>query len=129
MKIGILLLKTRKERRLSQNEVAEHVGVCQSAYCAWESGHSVPKARYCGALAALLGIELKDLLPAGSVLEPVFLPVPTVPPASPEQSTFNDELFIAQQKTIALQEQWIAHLELENEQLQQQLLVKQARHR
>lgn len=119
MKIGILLLKMRKERRLSQHEVAEHVGVCQSAYCAWESDRSVPNARYYGSLVALFGVELKDLLPAGPALGSPPLPVPS--PATPAPPASRDELVTAQREALALQKQWIEHLEIENGALRQRL--------
>ena len=46
MEIGILLLRLRKERRLSQAEVAEQFGVSQSAYCGWESERATPGVRH-----------------------------------------------------------------------------------
>ncbi len=119
MKIGILLLKMRKERRLSQHEVAEHVGVCQSAYCAWESDRSVPNARYYGSLVALFGVELKDLLPAGPALDSLPLLVPS--PAISVSSVSYGELITAQREALALQKQWIEHLEIENGELRQRL--------
>lgn len=68
MKIGTVLLRLRKERRLSQIEVAEHIGVCQSAYCAWESDRTTPSARHYGPLATLFGLDLAALM-AGTLVK------------------------------------------------------------
>ncbi|WP_035562387.1 helix-turn-helix domain-containing protein [Hymenobacter sp. IS2118] len=119
MKIGAVLLKARKARRLSQAEVAEQLGVCQSAYCGWESDRSMPNARYYRPLTALFGMELQDLLPAD--LAQAASPSSIVSSVDTVQPSSNDELVTAQREAIALQKRWIAHLESENERLRQQL--------
>lgn len=113
MILGTILLKLRKARRLSQAEIAEHIGVCQSAYCAWESGRVTPNARHYRPLAALFGVEISALMPNS--------PPTTVSALSTDSShiELSDLLIKNQQETIALQKQRIEYLEIENKQLQQ----------
>ena len=120
MQIGTLLLKRRKERRLSQSEAAEQIGVSQSTYCAWESDRVLPSARHYGPLAGLLGLDVRELLFLAAEL-PAPAALPLAPPANPPVPTLQDDLVSVQRETIALQKQRIEHLEAENQQLQQRL--------
>jgi transcriptional regulator with XRE-family HTH domain len=120
MEIGILLLKLRKERRLSQSEVAERLGICQSAYCAWESDRVTPSAKYYAPLAALLEIDIQDLMNVNSALEPLTDASPSKP-ATTLTSTLHEELVKTQRETIVLQKQRIEHLETESQQLKMRL--------
>ncbi|RIV27839.1 XRE family transcriptional regulator [Fibrisoma montanum] len=43
---------------MSQSEVAEQVGVCQSTYFAWKNGRSSPNAKYYVKLATAFGVDL-----------------------------------------------------------------------
>jgi transcriptional regulator with XRE-family HTH domain len=61
--ISEILLKSRIALRLSQTEVAEAVGVVQSAYNNWEAGKNIPKTKYIFKLCYALNLELTDLLP------------------------------------------------------------------
>ena len=120
MEIGILLLRLRKERRLSQAEVAEQLGISQSAYCSWESEKAIPGVRYWPALAAFLGVELRELLaPAQPPDQPVVAPPPAgqAPPLQDER----EELLAAQREIITLQKLRLKRMEAENQQLQQLL--------
>lgn len=120
MELGTLLLKLRKERRLSQAEVADRVGVSQSAYCAWESDRATPGARHYGPLAILFSIDIHKLIPAGL---PAGLPAGCPPDTTPlslangRSGALQEVLITTQQETIALQKQRIKHLEAENQQL------------
>lgn len=118
MKIGILLLKMRKERRLSQEAVAEQLGVCQSSYCAWESDRAMPSARHYGPIATLFNIDVRDLLTGVSTSVPgINLPVP----ALDIEPTLQEDLIKIQREAIALQKQRIEHLSAENNQLRTRL--------
>ena len=122
MQIGTLLLKRRREQRLSQSEAAEQIGVSQSTFCAWESDRVLPSARHCGPLAGLLGLDVRELLFCGRATELTPLAAPPLAlSASPSAPTLREDLVSAQRETIALQKQRIEHLENENRQLQQRL--------
>lgn len=118
MKIGTSLLKLRKERRLSQAEVADQLGVCQSTYCAWESDRSLPNAKCYIDLAVLFGVEIGDLTSHNGN--------PTSNHSHQQLVKPNDwpsyeDLAITQKQLITLQEQKIEQLEIENRQLRQQI--------
>lgn len=116
MKIGTLLLKLRKACRLSQSEVADQVGVSQSAYCAWESDRATPGARYYGALAALFKVDIQELLPVDQLAN-YRLEATSSLPAAGQSATLEEVLIQAQQETIGLQKQRIENLEAENQRL------------
>ena len=117
MEFGTLLSKTRQQKKRSQGEIAQRVGVSQSTYHAWESGHSQPKVKYYASLADALGIDLKDLIPESLSI--------TIQPlnGSPEDSTTTnartlyEELTSSQKQLIVLQQQRIEQLEAEVQQL------------
>jgi transcriptional regulator with XRE-family HTH domain len=116
MKIGILLLKLRKARRLSQAEVADRVGISQSAYCAWESDRALPSAHFYSPLAALFNVDLRELLPADRPVD--HSPEATPPlPTNGQSLVLHEVLIKTQQETIALQRQRIEQLEAENQHL------------
>lgn len=121
MKIGIILLKLRKERRLSQAEVADQLGVCQSTYCAWESDRSLPNAGHWVNLATLYEVELKELIPPNqhtAIAQPNF---PGQQPIKPDNQTPHEDLTATQKQLIALQQQKIEQLETQNLQLRQHI--------
>ncbi|MDO5133961.1 MAG: helix-turn-helix domain-containing protein [Eubacteriales bacterium] len=55
------LIQLRKLRRMTQEEVAEKVGVTRQAVAKWESGETVPDLDKCRTLAELFGVSLDDL--------------------------------------------------------------------
>ena len=55
------LTALRKMKRLTQEEVAEQVGVTRQAVAKWESGESVPDLDRCKRLAELFDVSLDDL--------------------------------------------------------------------
>jgi len=61
---GVLMAARRKELGLSQQQVAGSLGVTQSAVAQWEAGKSIPTLDKVGAVAALLGIAVAELVPA-----------------------------------------------------------------
>ena len=58
-----LLEQYRKEKRYSQTEMAQLLGVSQPTYCRWRSGkYPIEYQRY-PLIAQLLGLSAKDMLP------------------------------------------------------------------
>ena len=55
------LSQLRRLRRLTQEDVAEKVGVSRQAVAKWESGETVPDLDRCRVLAELFGVSLDDL--------------------------------------------------------------------
>ncbi len=55
------LIQMRKMRRMTQEDVAEKVGVTRQAVAKWESGETVPDLDKCRILAELFGVSLDDL--------------------------------------------------------------------
>lgn len=55
------LAALRKMKRLTQEEVAERVGVTRQAVAKWESGETVPDLDRCKRLAELFDVSLDDL--------------------------------------------------------------------
>lgn len=55
------LLKLRKASGMTQDEVAERIGVVQSAVAMWESGMQKPRADKLPILAKLYGCTIDEL--------------------------------------------------------------------
>ena len=55
------LIQMRKRRKMTQEDVAEKVGVTRQAVAKWESGETVPDLDKCRILAELFGVSLDDL--------------------------------------------------------------------
>lgn len=62
MKIGEVIKKYRKEKQLTQEEVAFRLGVTAPAVNKWENGNSCPDIALLAPLARLLGISTDTLL-------------------------------------------------------------------
>lgn len=60
--IAANLRHLRTRRRLSQEEVAEKIGVTRQAVAKWENGDSLPDILNCEALADLFDVSLNDLV-------------------------------------------------------------------
>lgn len=56
------LLTLRKMRKLSQEQVAEEVGVSRQAYAKWESGETTPDVTACMELAKFYDVSLDELV-------------------------------------------------------------------
>jgi AbrB family looped-hinge helix DNA binding protein len=52
----------RSQNRMSQEEVAEKIGVTRQAVAKWENGDSLPDILNCEALAELYDVSLNDLV-------------------------------------------------------------------
>ena len=62
MEIGATIRKFRKERDMTQEEMANRLGVTPSAVNKWENGNSYPDILLLGPIARLLNISLDTLL-------------------------------------------------------------------
>lgn len=56
------LLTLRKMKKLSQEQVAEAVGVSRQAYTRWERGETTPDIKNCAALAEFYEVSLDELV-------------------------------------------------------------------
>ena len=62
--IGKNLQRLRKQKNLTQESLAEAVGVARQTIAKWEAEESVPDLDLAGKLASALGISLDDLVNA-----------------------------------------------------------------
>jgi transcriptional regulator with XRE-family HTH domain len=69
MTYGTKLRQYREKARLSQQEVAENLGVGQSTYSQWESDKTTFKVEYLNKLANLFGVAATDLIPEGTAVK------------------------------------------------------------
>ena len=60
--IGRVLIKNRHKRGITQDELANHLGVSKGAVSKWETGDSDPSTSNLFALAKLYGISAEELL-------------------------------------------------------------------
>lgn len=68
-KIGAFIAARRKEMGLTQQQLAERLGVTNKAVSKWESGNGIPDISLFTALAEVLGVTADELLrgePSGS---------------------------------------------------------------
>lgn len=56
------LLRLRKQFGLTQEELAERVGVSRQTVTKWESGESLPDISLCSDIAKIFGVNLDDLV-------------------------------------------------------------------
>ena len=68
------LVSLRKMKHLSQEKVAEMIGVTRQAVAKWEAGESTPDIIHCDALASLYDVSLDDLIHFDQKREGVFIP-------------------------------------------------------
>ena len=62
MQIGQIIRKYRKSKNMTQEEMAERLGVTAPAVNKWERGNSLPDITLLAPIARLLGISLYTLL-------------------------------------------------------------------
>ncbi len=62
MEFGKNLVKLRKEKGMSQSELAEELGVSRQAVSRWEGGTSLPSIENLKCISTLYGVSLDDLL-------------------------------------------------------------------
>ena len=62
MKTGEVIRKYRKQKELTQEEMAARLGVTAPAVNKWENGNSLPDIALLAPIARLLGVSLEELL-------------------------------------------------------------------
>ena len=62
--IGKNLQKLRKQKNMTQEALAEKVGVARQTIAKWESGESVPDLEMAAKLASVMEVSLDDLINA-----------------------------------------------------------------
>ena len=55
------LLQLRKLKKMTQEDIAEKVGVSRQAVAKWESGETIPDLEKARPRAGVLGVSLDDL--------------------------------------------------------------------
>lgn len=60
--LGARIRGLREARSLTQVEVADHLGVSQTAVSYWEKGRRVPSVAMLARLAGLLGVTIDELI-------------------------------------------------------------------
>ena len=71
MNLGEMLIKARKDRGLSQEELAGQIGVSRSAVAKWESGRGMPDIENIMRLAQVFHMTVDELLQAAPREKPV----------------------------------------------------------
>jgi len=61
-KIGTFIAETRKQRGMTQKELAEKIGISDKTVSKWECGNSIPDIIYLEALCDSLDIKVNELL-------------------------------------------------------------------
>lgn len=62
VKIGKLIAKLRKEKKLTQKDIADALGIQNKTVSKWECGLGCPDLSLCPELSAILGIEMKQMM-------------------------------------------------------------------
>ena len=62
MKIGAYLKELRKEKNLTQEQIAEKFGVSQRSVSRWENGNTMPNISVLIELADYYGVDLREIL-------------------------------------------------------------------
>lgn len=68
-KIGKFILKCRKQKNLTQSELAEKLGVTDKSISNWENGRNMPDLSLFKPLCELLDISINDLISGEEVAE------------------------------------------------------------
>ena len=55
------IVRLRKINQMTQEDIAEAVGVSRQAVAKWESGETIPDLEKCRLMAELFGVSLDDL--------------------------------------------------------------------
>ena len=62
IKIGKFIAKQRKEKKLTQTQLAEQLNITDRAISKWENGKAMPDSSIMLELSNLLGISVNELL-------------------------------------------------------------------
>ena len=68
IKIGKFIQKRRKEKNITQNELAEKLGITDRAISKWENGNYLPDAGTMPELCQILSISINDLF-SGEIVD------------------------------------------------------------
>ena len=75
MKLSTKKLRQLREKlRMSQNEVADYIGISQSTYSDWESEKTSPNIKYWSDIARTLKVQLEKLFDEETQLTPKIIP-------------------------------------------------------
>ncbi|MGF7144829.1 transcriptional regulator with XRE-family HTH domain [Anaerotaenia torta] len=69
VKIGKFIAQKRKEKNITQEQLAEHLGITNKAVSKWECGRGLPDAALMKPLSEILGITVSELLNGESLEE------------------------------------------------------------
>ena len=69
VKVGEFISTARKEKRMTQKELAEQIGVSDKTISRWETGNGLPDMAYLTPLCDFLGVSVNELL-SGEKLPP-----------------------------------------------------------
>lgn len=69
IKIGKFIMELRKEKQLTQNELAEKIGVTDRAISKWENGRGMPDISLIKTLSETLGVTVNELLTGERIKE------------------------------------------------------------
>lgn len=61
-KVGALIIKLRKERNLTQKEIAEKMNISDKTISKWERGLGCPDVSLLGELSSILGVNIEKIL-------------------------------------------------------------------
>ncbi len=61
-KTGKLIAQLRREKGLTQKEVAENLGICAKTVSKWETGHGFPDVSFITELSKMFGVDPSKLL-------------------------------------------------------------------
>ena len=86
-RVGLNIARLRRERGMTQAELAERINYSDKAVSKWERAESTPDVLTLMTLAEVLGTDMNTLtgLPAASQPEPVPVQEAEAPPAAPEK--------------------------------------------
>ena len=60
--VGKMIILKRKEKKITQDELAKYIGVSKAAISKWETGETIPDIRQCKRLAVLYQMSLDGLI-------------------------------------------------------------------
>ena len=61
-KTGKLIAELRREKGLTQKDIAEKLGICAKTVSKWETGHGFPDVSFILELSKILGIDISKLI-------------------------------------------------------------------
>jgi len=66
-KIGVFLKAARKNKLITQGNVAEQLGISAQAVSKWERGENLPDIAFFPEIARIYGVEVDEILAAGQI--------------------------------------------------------------